>query len=201
MHEIRDHRRRRAAELAGARSGYCLAILGGGLVEIFGFGLGENSQNFNQVARCTAGCLCGSALHTLAKSVSEFQENPFVAGIAELRLRPCPDGSFRFENAVFHLLLPDRQRLVFFAEHALKKGFDQWVLHRKPRTFACRNVGDVPVTDGTVWSRPYLSFFALRTVSDYLNRHRSSASPNLLANDSGLFSFRFCAVHPKDAGD
>jgi hypothetical protein len=25
--------------------------------------------------------------------------------------------------------------------------------------------------------------------------------PNLLANDSGLFPFRFCAVHPKDAGD
>jgi hypothetical protein len=23
----------------------------------------------------------------------------------------------------------------------------------------------------------------------------------LLANDSGLFPFRFCAVHPKDAGD
>jgi hypothetical protein len=33
------------------------------------------------------------------------------------------------------------------------------------------------------------------------NCHRSSAAPNLLANDSGLFPFRFCAVHPKDAGD
>jgi hypothetical protein len=32
------------------------------------------------------------------------------------------------------------------------------------------------------------------------NHHRSSDAPNLLANDSGLFPFRFCAVHPKDAG-
>jgi hypothetical protein len=76
-------------------------VLRGGLVEIFGFDFGENSQNVNQVARCAAGCLCVSALHALAKSVSEFQENPFVARIAELRLRPCPDGSFRFENTVF----------------------------------------------------------------------------------------------------
>ena len=33
------------------------------------------------------------------------------------------------------------------------------------------------------------------------NHHRSRAAWNLLANDSGLFPFRFCAVHPKDAGD
>ena len=78
---------------------FCLA----GRVEIFGFGLGENSQNLDQIARGAAGFLCGSALHALAKSVSEFQENPFVAGIAELRLRPCPDGSFRFENTVLGL--------------------------------------------------------------------------------------------------
>jgi hypothetical protein len=65
-----------------------LAILLEGLVEIFGFGLGENSQNVHQVARGAASCLCGSALHALAKSVSEFQESPFVARIAELRLRP-----------------------------------------------------------------------------------------------------------------
>src|ERR1700730_3874692 len=31
------------------------------------------------------------------------------------------------------------------------------------------------------------------------NCHCSSAAPNLLANDSALFPFRFCAVHPKDA--
>jgi hypothetical protein len=109
-----------------------LTILRGGLVEIFSFGLGENSQNFNQVACCAPGCLSGSMLHALAKSVSEFRENPFVARITDLRLRPCPDGSFRFENTVFHLPVPDRQRLVFFAEQGLKKGFDQWVLHRKP---------------------------------------------------------------------
>jgi len=30
------------------------------------------------------------------------------------------------------------------------------------------------------------------------NCHRSSGAPNLPANDSALFSFRFCAVHPKD---
>jgi hypothetical protein len=33
------------------------------------------------------------------------------------------------------------------------------------------------------------------------NHHRSRAAWNLLANDSGLFPFGFCAVHPKDAGD
>src|SRR5580704_15641820 len=33
------------------------------------------------------------------------------------------------------------------------------------------------------------------------NQHRSSAAPKLLANDSGLFPFRFYAVHPKDVGD
>src|ERR1700722_7740487 len=33
------------------------------------------------------------------------------------------------------------------------------------------------------------------------NQHRSSGAPKLLANDSGLFPFRFYAVHPKDAGD
>ena len=33
------------------------------------------------------------------------------------------------------------------------------------------------------------------------NQHRSSAAPKLLANDSGLFPFRFYGVHPKDAGD
>jgi hypothetical protein len=30
------------------------------------------------------------------------------------------------------------------------------------------------------------------------NCHRSSGAPNLPSNDSALFSFRFCAVHPKD---
>jgi hypothetical protein len=30
------------------------------------------------------------------------------------------------------------------------------------------------------------------------NCHRSSGAPNLPTNDSALFSFRFCAVHPKD---
>lgn len=33
------------------------------------------------------------------------------------------------------------------------------------------------------------------------NCHRSSGAPNLPANDSALFSFRFCAVHPKDVRD
>src|ERR1700729_3440781 len=80
-----------------------LAILGGGLVEISGFDLDENSQDVIQVARCATGCLSGSVFNALAKSVSEFQENPFVPRIAELRLRPCPDSSFRFENTVFHL--------------------------------------------------------------------------------------------------
>jgi hypothetical protein len=98
-----------------------------GRVEIFGFGLGENSQNVDQIARGAAGCLCGSALHALAKSVSEFQENPFVARIADLRFRPFPDGTFRVENTVFHLPVPDRQGLVLFAEHGLKEGFNQYV--------------------------------------------------------------------------
>jgi hypothetical protein len=102
---------------------FCLA----GRVEIFGFGLGENSQNINQVARGAADCLCGSALEALAKSFSEFQENTFVARIAELRLGPCPNGTFRFENTVFHLPVPDRQRLVLFAEHGLEEGFNKYV--------------------------------------------------------------------------
>jgi hypothetical protein len=96
-----------------------------GLVEIFGFDLGENSQNVNQVVRGAACCLCSSALHALAKSVSEFQEKAFVARIAELRLHPHPDGTSRFENTVFHLLVPDRQRLLLFAEHSLEEGFNQ----------------------------------------------------------------------------
>src|ERR1019366_1408067 len=33
------------------------------------------------------------------------------------------------------------------------------------------------------------------------NCHRSSGAPNLPTNDSALFSFRFCAVHPKDVRD
>ena len=33
------------------------------------------------------------------------------------------------------------------------------------------------------------------------NCHRSSGAPSLPANDSALFSFRFCAVHPKDVRD
>jgi hypothetical protein len=33
------------------------------------------------------------------------------------------------------------------------------------------------------------------------NCHRSSGAPNLPANDSALFSFRFCAVHAKDVRD
>jgi hypothetical protein len=33
------------------------------------------------------------------------------------------------------------------------------------------------------------------------NCDRSSGAPNLPANDSALFSFRFCAVHPKDVRD
>jgi len=94
---------------------------------LFGFSFGENSQNVNQVDRGTAGCLCGSAPHALAKSVSEFQENPFVARIADLRFRPFPDGTFRIENTVLHLPMPDRQRLVLFAEQGLKEGFNQWV--------------------------------------------------------------------------
>jgi hypothetical protein len=64
---------------------------------------------------------------TLAKSFSEFQENTFVVRIAELRLGPLPDATFRFENTVFHLPGPDRQRLVLFAEHGLEEGFYQYV--------------------------------------------------------------------------
>jgi hypothetical protein len=71
---------------------FCLA----GRVEIFGVGPSENSQNVNQVARSAADCLCSSALQALAKSVSEFQEDTFVVRIAELRLGPFPDGTFRF---------------------------------------------------------------------------------------------------------
>src|ERR1035437_5152406 len=41
--------------------------------------------------------------------------------------------------------------------------------------------------------------FALGGTSN--NCHRSSGAPNLPANDSALFSFRFCAVHPKDVRD
>jgi hypothetical protein len=33
------------------------------------------------------------------------------------------------------------------------------------------------------------------------NGHRSSGTPDLPTNDSVLFSVRFCAVHPKDAGN
>jgi hypothetical protein len=33
------------------------------------------------------------------------------------------------------------------------------------------------------------------------NCHRLSGASNLPANDSALFSFRFCAVHPKDVSD
>jgi FkbM family methyltransferase len=33
------------------------------------------------------------------------------------------------------------------------------------------------------------------------NCHRSPRAPNLPTNDSALFSFRFCAVHPKDLRD
>ena len=94
-----------------------------GRVEIFGFDLGENSQNVDQIARGAAGCLCCSALQALAKAVSEFQENPFIARIADLRFRPFPDGIFRVENTVFHLPVPDQQGLVLFAEHGLKEGF------------------------------------------------------------------------------
>jgi hypothetical protein len=33
------------------------------------------------------------------------------------------------------------------------------------------------------------------------NYPRLSGTPNLPTNDSALFSFRFCAVHPKDVSD
>src|SRR5450759_4603226 len=33
------------------------------------------------------------------------------------------------------------------------------------------------------------------------NCHRSAGAPSLPANDSALFSFRFCVVHPKDVRD
>ena len=33
------------------------------------------------------------------------------------------------------------------------------------------------------------------------NGHRSSGTPDLGTTDSVLFSVRFCAVRPKDAGD
>jgi hypothetical protein len=95
--------------------------------KLFGFGLDENSQNVKQVARGAADCFCGSALEALAKSLSEFQENTFVVRIAELRLGPLPDGSFRFENTVFHLPVPDGQRLVLSAEHGLEEGVNQYV--------------------------------------------------------------------------
>jgi hypothetical protein len=81
-------------------------------------GLGENTQNVDQVARGAGGCLCGSALNALAKSVSEFQENAFAARIAELRLRlrPFPDSTFRFENTAFHSPVPVRLVLLLHAE-------------------------------------------------------------------------------------
>jgi hypothetical protein len=72
-------------------------------IEIFGFRLGENSQNISQVARGAPDFLCASALQAPAKSFSEFQENTFVVRIAELRLGPLLDGAFRFENTVSHL--------------------------------------------------------------------------------------------------
>ena len=102
---------------------FCLA----GWVKIFGFGLGENSQNVSQVARGVPDHLCASALQTLAKSFSELQENTFVVRIAELRLGPLPHGTFRFENTVFNSPMPDRQRLILFAQHGLEEGFNQYV--------------------------------------------------------------------------
>jgi hypothetical protein len=50
-----------------------------------------------------------------------------------------------------------------------------------------------PQTDMWQWD-----FWLLETSN---NCHRSSGAPNLPANDSVLFSFRFCAVHPKDIRD
>jgi hypothetical protein len=73
-----------------------------------------------------------SALEPLAKSLSEFQENTFVVRIAELRLGPLPNNTFRFEDTVFHLPVPDRQWLVLFAEHGLEEGFN----HMSIDTFA-----------------------------------------------------------------
>jgi len=106
------------------RSPFCLAG-----VKIFDFGLAENSQYVSQVARGVPDHLCASALQALAKSFSEFQEYTFVVWIAELRLGPLPHGTFRFENTVFHSPMPDRQRLILFAEYGLEEGFNQHV-HR-----------------------------------------------------------------------
>src|SRR5450830_1312579 len=46
------------------------------------------------------------------------------------------------------------------------------------------------------WPAPYSGYEGTSK-----NCHRSSGGPIFLANDSALFSFRFCAVHVKEARD
>jgi hypothetical protein len=55
---------------------------------------------------------------------------------------------------------------------------------------SCPNIPTVP---------RYRSAQALEGTSK--NGHRSSGTPDFTTNDSVLFSVRFCAVHPKNAGD
>jgi hypothetical protein len=46
-----------------------------------------------------------------------------------------------------------------------------------------------------------ITVVAFKPMGTSKNCRRLSGAPNLRANDSALFSFRFCAVHPKGALD
>jgi hypothetical protein len=52
--------------------------------------------------------------------------------------------------------------------------------------------------DERIFAPPLGETVAANLMGTSNNCHRSSDAPNLTANDSALFSFRFCAVHPKD---
>src|ERR1039457_5350696 len=58
---------------------------------------------------------------------------------------------------------------------------------------------DAPVSEIFRTVHSSLGTLSLKGTSN--NCPRASGTPNLPVNDSALFSFRFCAVHPKDARD
>jgi hypothetical protein len=74
-----------------------------GRVEFFGFGLGENSQNVNQVARGAADCLWGSASVSVLSGKGRFDGAKGDGTLSGARLAPLAIGADLYLDFVINV--------------------------------------------------------------------------------------------------
>jgi hypothetical protein len=159
----------------------------------------------------------------LHRYLAEFDFRPNTALRLALRIPPCRklsyerrDQSTSMHRDVTECLeseddLPMPQPLKTLIRGTTFNYIGQLPTHHpQPCTLAMAVIAEWSALDGAVLgllttlfpgrAEPIAEYYtSLKGTSN--NCHRSSGAPNLPTNDSALFSFRFCAVHPKDLRD